>query len=137
MTQSHTPFKIILFILIISLCGCAKYKMKRNLNKFESAITSYGVAMRWAQYLDAYNYHVSPDGSQPPADLEKLQELSVTGIKVVDKAMDETQTEAVVKTEISYYFKDQGSIKTIKLEQRWWLNEKTKQWLIDSAFPQF
>ena len=61
----------------------------------------------------------------------------MTGIKVIQKVLSPDSTEAIVKTEISYFFKDQGTIRKLKLEQRWWVKEETNQWFIDGEFPVF
>jgi hypothetical protein len=130
-------YKLVLVITIVSLSGCKQYTTTKRVNNIEAAVTSYDVAMRWAQYPEAYAYHLSPDGTQPPADLESLKELSVTGVKVIQKVLSPDSTEAIVKTEISYFFKDQGTIRKLKLEQRWWVKEETNQWFIDGEFPVF
>lgn len=130
-------FKLVFIVLLASLSACKQYTTQKRANNIEAAITSYDVAMRWAQYPEAYSYHVSPNGTQPPANLEVLKELSITGVKVTEKLINEELTEANVKTEISYYFKDQGTIKKLKLHQRWWLKEETNQWFIDGEFPVF
>ena len=129
--------KLVLIFLIVSLSGCKQYSTQKRVNSIEAAITSYEVALRWAEYPEAYAYHVSPNGSQPPADLDALTELSVTGVKVIAKVLNADKTEANVKTEISYFFKDQGMIRKLKLEQRWWVKGETSQWFIDGEFPVF
>lgn len=129
--------KLALIFLIVLLCGCKQYTTTKRVNNIEAAITSYDVAMRWAQYPEAYRYHVSPNGTQPPADLDALKELSVTGVNVIEKVLNEDRTEANVKTEISYFFKDEGTVRKLKLQQRWWVKEETNQWFIDGEFPKF
>ena len=129
--------KLIFMGLIFSLGACKQYTITKRVNNIEAAVTSYDVAMRWAQYSEAYAYHISPDGIRPFTDLDLLQELSVTGVKVIEKNINLENTEAVVKIEISYYFKNEGTIKKIKLEQHWWVKEETNQWFIDGDFPKF
>ena len=124
-------------ILSLMLTGCNQYKVQKRVNSLEASITSYDVALRWAQYQDAYAYHVSPNGTQPPADLERLNEISVTGVKPVQKIINEDHTEATVRYVITYYIKDQGTLKEIKAEHNWWVNQETNQWFIDSEFPKF
>ena len=144
-TRTITPLKInvslfsklVFLSLIFSLGACKQYTITKRVNNIEAAVTSYDVAMRWAQYSVAYAYHISPDGIRPFTDLDLLQELSVTGVKVIQKVLSPDSTEAIVKTEISYFFKDQGTIRKLKLEQRWWVKEETNQWFIDGEFPVF
>ncbi|MDB9800148.1 hypothetical protein OAB90_00875 [bacterium] len=130
-------YKLIFLGLIVSLGACKQYMTTKRVNNIEAAVTSYDVAMRWAQYSEAYAYHVSPDGIRPFTNLDLLEELSVTGVKVIEKTLNSENTEAVVKIEISYYFKDEGTIKKLKLQQRWWVKEETNQWFIDGDFPKF
>lgn len=129
--------KLVLVTLIVSLSACKQYTTTKRVNNIEAAVTSYDVAMRWAQYPEAYAYHVSPNGTKPPADLDSLKELSVTGVKVIERVLNPENTEAIVKTEISYFFKDEGTIRKLKLMQRWWVKEETNQWFIDGEFPKF
>lgn len=129
--------RIIFIVLIVAVGGCKQYTTTKRVNNIETAITNYDVAMRWAQYPEAYRYHVSPNGTQPPANLDALKELSITGIKVVEKTLNDDHTEATVGIEISYFFKDQGTVRKLKLTQRWWVNPETNQWFIDDEFPVF
>ena len=135
--NAKTVTKSCILILLVMLAGCKQYTVQKRVNNLEASLTSYDVALRWAQYQEAYSYHVSPNGTQPPADLERLAEISVTGIKPIEKVINEDHTEATVKSVINYYIKDQGTVKEIKLEQRWWVKEDTNQWFIDGEFPQF
>ncbi len=132
-----TVSKVFLIILLSSLTGCNKYQIKKRANSLDSTITSYNVALRWAEHNTLYAYYVSPNGTQPPADLERLQEVSVTGVDVKEKIINEEQTEANVKTVVKYYIKTEGSVKTLKLDQNWWYNEPNNQWYIDGEFPKF
>jgi hypothetical protein len=129
--------KIFLFILISSLTACNAYQAKKKMGSLERTLTSYNVALRWAEHKTLYSYYVSPNGTQPPADLDALQEISVTGIEEVDKNVNEEQTKANVKIVVKYYLKTEGNIKKLKLDQEWWYNEPNKQWFIDGEFPKF
>ncbi|HIF51954.1 MAG TPA: hypothetical protein EYQ42_10600 [Thiotrichaceae bacterium] len=129
--------KVFLFVLISSLTGCNAYQTKKRMGSLETTLTSYNVALRWAEHKTLYSYYVSPNGTQPPADLDALEEVSVTGIKEVDKIINEEQTHANIKLVVKYYLKSEGSIKTLKLDQEWWYNEPNKQWFIDGEFPVF
>jgi len=128
---------VITVFIIIMLSGCNSLKVKQKASDLDDAITHYGVALRWAHYQDAYSYHVTRDGRRPKIDIDKLEEVSVTGVNVVDELMNPELTEAVVTSEISYYLKSYGSIKKLKLEQTWWYSEDAKRWLNEGEFPQF
>jgi len=129
--------KLVLIILISLLTACNGYKVQKRVNSLEAAITSYGVALRWAEYDTLYAYYVSPNGTQPPVDMNRLEELSVTGMEIKQKTVNEEQTEANVKAIVKYYIKSEGNIRELKLNQDWWYNEINKQWYIDGEFPKF
>ena len=135
--KNNTMFKFVFIIMFVLLAACNSYSTQKKMTKLEESITSYEVALRWAQHQDAYSYHVSPNGTQPPANLDKMSEISVTGIDITDKVVNEDQTEAYVKGVIRYYNKNQGTEKKLKLEQTWWYSEENKQWYIDGEFPAF
>jgi len=123
--------------LISSLMGCNAYQTKKRANSLETTLTSYKIALRWAEHKKLYSYYVSANGTQPPADIDRLDEVSVTGIDMREKNINEEQTKANVKMVVKYYLKSEGSIKTLKLDQEWWYNEPNKQWFIDGEFPKF
>lgn len=128
---------IFLILILSQLSACNAYQVKKRANSLETTLTSYNIALRWAQHETLYSYYVSPNGTQPPVDLARLEDLSVTGIHEVQKTINEEQNEAEVKIIVKYYFNDEGSIKTLKLDQKWWYNEPNKQWYIDGEFPKF
>lgn len=132
-----TISRVLLIVLIASLTSCKAYQTKKKVNDLEATITNYGVALRWAEHRTLYDFYVSPNGTQPPADLDRLQEISVTGLEVIEKTLNEDETEANVKTIVKYYIKDQGSVKELKLDQNWWYSEANKRWFIDGEFPKF
>jgi len=136
MNSSVFP-RLFLIVLITLLTACDAYQIKKKTNNLDDTITHYGVALRWAQHQDLYSYYVSPNGTKPPADLDSLREISVTGVKVTEKIINEDLTKATVKTTVTYFIKTQGSIRELKLNQKWWYNETIKQWFIDGELPKF
>lgn len=132
-----TVAKVLLIFLISLLAACSSYQVKKRVNSLDKTLTSYGVALRWAEYDTLYAYYVSPNGTQPPVNLERLQDISVTGMDVKEKILNEDQTKANVKAVVSYYIKTEGNLKTLKLDQDWWYNEPNQQWFIDGEFPEF
>jgi hypothetical protein len=129
--------KVSLILLLSLLTACNAYQSKKKMNNLESTLTSYNVALRWAEHKTLYSYYVSPNGTQPPADIAALEEISVTGIEEVEKTINEEQTKANIKLVVKYYKKDEGSVRTLKLDQEWWYNEPNNQWFIDGEFPKF
>ena len=130
-----TYFLVLVVIVVIS--ACSTFKVRETMEALENAITNYNVALRWGMHKEAYNYHYSSDGKQYPVDLSLLEEISVTGIEVTEKIVNPEHTEAFVEATISYYFKSEGNIKKINLNQKWWLNKNLNQWFIDQPFPKF
>ena len=135
--MKNVGVSLALFLLMILLQSCNTFKVRETVAVLEDSITNYNVALRWGMYKDAYSYHFSPDGKQPPAKLDGLEEISVTGIKVTEKIINTDHTEANVESTITYFLKTQGTIKEIKLNQKWWFNEEYKQWFVDHPFPDF
>ena len=135
--MKNLGFFLIPCLLMILLVSCNTFKTREQITSLDYSITHYNVALRWAMYKEAYSYHYLPDGKQPPAKLDNLEQISVTGIEVTDKKINIEHNEAYVETVVTYFFQTERSIKKIKLNQRWWFNEKFKQWFIDSAFPEF
>ncbi|MBL1142583.1 MAG: hypothetical protein HND53_11170 [Proteobacteria bacterium] len=132
-----TVSKVFLIIFISLLTACNSYQVKKRVNSLDTTITSYGVALRWAEHNTLYAYYVSPNGTQPPVNMERLQEISVTGLEIKEKTLNDDQTKAKVKAIVSYYLKSEGNLKTLNLDQDWWYNEPNHQWFIDGEFPEF
>ena len=128
---------LISFSLMILLVSCNSFKVRDQIASLDSSITNYNVALRWGMYKDAYSYHYSPKGIQPPAKLDNLEQISVTGVEVTEKTINAEHNEAYVETVVTYFFQTEGSIKRIKLNQKWWFNEEFKKWFVDNAFPEF
>lgn len=137
MSRSNFLMLLQAVLLIAVLSGCSKYQTQKKVNNLDKSITSYETALRWAQYQDAYSYHVYPNGKQPPVDVNRLNEISVTGIDVIKKSMGENQDTAFTRIEIKYYNKSEGTVRKLNLEQKWWFNERNAQWYIDGEFPKF
>ena len=130
-------FFLISFLLMILLVSCNTFKVREQITSLDDSISNYNVALRWGMYKDAYSYHYSPKGIQPPAKLDDLEQISVTGVEVTEKKISTEHNEAYIETVVTYFLQTERSIKKIKLNQRWWFNEKFKQWFINNAFPEF
>ena len=135
--MKNLGFFLILFSLMILLVSCNSLKVREQITSLDDSISNYNVALRWGMYKDAYSYHYSPKGIQPPAKLDDLEQISVTGVEVTEKKISTEHNEAYIETVVTYFLQTERSIKKIKLNQRWWFNEKFKKWFIDNAFPEF
>ena len=128
---------LLVIALVCLLSACQNVKEKKIMQNLEQSVTSYEVALRWAEHEVAYSYHVDPEGIRPETDLDRLKEISVTGIEVLEKLVKDTKDEAIIRVVIKYYFKDEGTVRTLKLQQEWWYSEENQQWFIKSDFPPF
>ena len=135
--MKNSSFFLVIFLLMLLLQSCNTFKVRETVAALEDSITNYNVALRWGMYKEAYSYHYSPEGKQPPATLDGLEEISVTGIEISEKLINRDHTEADVEINITYFLKTQGTIKKIMLNQDWWFNKEHKQWFVDHPFPKF
>ncbi|MCH8163171.1 MAG: hypothetical protein IIA99_03650 [Proteobacteria bacterium] len=75
-------------------------------------------------------------------NLEYLENFSVTSFKIISKTIIPSSekdgiNEAVVVAEMSYFHKEQGTIRKSNLNQLWWYNAEIKRWLVETEFPEF
>ncbi len=99
----NAALKTFFFLILSILSACNAYTTQKRTNSFDTTITSYKIALRWAQHETFYSYYVSPNGTQPPADIERLQEVSVTSIQEVQKTINTEENEANVIIMVKYY----------------------------------
>ena len=75
--MKNLGFFLISFLLMILLVSCNTFKVREQTTSIDDSITHYNVALRWAMYKEAYSYHYSPDGKQPPAKLDNLEQINL------------------------------------------------------------
>ena len=66
-----------------------------------------------------------------------MDSIKVTGFEITDRNVNPEQTEATVEGKLNYYKNNSATIRTLEFNQRWWYEDNTKKWLLDSAFPEF
>ncbi len=130
-------FRNIVIVMLLLLTGCAGVAIRNNTDKLNSTLKEYGADMRWGRMNYAYNYHVNREGTRPVVDLEALEQFNVTGFRPVDPVLNDEATEAVVPVEIDYYDREYGTVRKIKTTQNWYFDPEAKNWLTESAFPEF
>lgn len=143
--MSNYKFLIFLFIYAFTavhlLSGCAspitKHKEKKTLTAFDERIKLYGRLLRWEEYEAAVNMVRHKDESPVDKNLERFKNLRVTDYEIKKVALDTEYKSAVVEAEISFYFENTNSVKTIRDIQTWWLYEESNIWFIDSGLPKF
>ena len=133
---------IVVAICIVSISGCRTLSAKNQADKLERSVTYYASALRWGRLQDAVNYHVTREGKSTQVNLEYLKQFGVTSLDVISKTMIPSAekdgiVEADIVFEMSYFHKEQGTVRKLKLNQIWWYNAEIKHWLIETDFPEF
>ncbi len=126
---------LILLLIVVSLNGCASMKEKEKFVKLDDSLNRYAAAIRWARYVDAYDYHVGIDGYRPKLKSEKYEGIRVTTYETIEKTLNAEGTEATVVVNISYYDDNVGTVNKFQHLQTWWYNEETTKWLLDADLP--
>jgi len=132
--------KHLVWLLAFILCGaCADLReslnIKNQADRLNTALIAYGADLRWARYNQAYAYHAHRDGTQPQVNLERLDNFSITSFTNAAPVLNAEATEAEIPVEIKYFDEQYGTLRTLKETQKWWYNEESKHWLIESDFP--
>jgi hypothetical protein len=123
--------------VLIALTACAGANLRNQADKLNTALTQYGVALRWAHYNQAISYHVNREGERALVDMDHLARFNITGFRPVDPVVNEDGSEATIPIEIDYYDKEYGTLRNIREIQYWWFDEESNRWLIESDFPSF
>ncbi len=134
-----------MMLCVVSIAGCGTLDRLGNKNQAEQlsrSVTYYGSALRWARYREAVSYHVTQDAEFAEVDVEDLENFGVTSVEVLSKtiipgAEEGGVTEAAIEIEISYFHKEQGTIRKVRLNQTWWYNAEIRRWSIETEFPKF
>jgi hypothetical protein len=135
----------ILVITVVLMAGCGAMgalDARSQVEKLERSLTQYGAALRWARYREAISFHVTREEKFAEVDIENLENFGVTSFDVLSKVIVPSSekggvNEAAIVAEISYFHKEQGTVRKLKLNQIWWYNTKIKRWLIETDFPEF
>ncbi|NNE38320.1 MAG: hypothetical protein HKN08_08445 [Gammaproteobacteria bacterium] len=133
----NTYFRILTFFTFMLLLSCGGTVERQKLETLNSAIDDYAYALRWGRTDDAVSYHVNEDGSQPGIDSSIMDSVRVTGFEIRERTVNPEQTEATVKGELNYYHDNSATLRTLEYDQHWWYEPESKQWLLDSDFPEF
>lgn len=129
--------KHILVIICILLSACAGLNVRNQVDKLNHTLIDYGADLRWGRINKAYAYHVDREGKQPPFDMDRMENYSITDFRPVDPVINAEGNEATVPVEIDYYDERSGRLQKLKYIQHWWYREESKRWFVDSDFPDF
>lgn len=140
--KSGLLLSIFMTLCVISISGCETLDAKNQLDRLERSLTQYGAALRWDRRREAISFHITRDGKTAAVDLEHLEKFGVTSFNIVSKALVPSSEkggidEAAIVAEMSYFHKEQGTIRKLKLNQIWWYNKEIKRWLVETDFPEF
>ncbi|HKK16139.1 MAG TPA: hypothetical protein VJ981_05495 [Gammaproteobacteria bacterium] len=124
-------------ILLLATGGCNNINVKNQVSKLDTSLRHYGADLRWGRFNQAYQYHVSREGTRPAIDLANLENFSVTNFKPIDPVVNEIGTEAEIPVEIDYYDEQYGTLKKIRYTQHWWYDTESKHWFTESDYPHF
>jgi hypothetical protein len=127
----------IVVLLIVILGGCSGMTNKKRVTVLQDSIDDYVQALRWGRLDDAVAYHVNRDGTRAEINLAPMEPIRVTGYHIKEKVINEDFTEATVSGELSYYHNEYGTLKKIPLRQKWWYEEESGRWFLESDFPTF
>jgi hypothetical protein len=124
-------------VILAALAGCNGGSVKSRLATLDQAISAYGDALRWARYEDAQKFHLTPDGKTVALDEHAMKDIRITGYVVRETNFDEKGTTADVQAEFKYFFTSRGTLVTKVVPQKWWYEEESKRWLLESGLPDF
>ncbi|MFT5425338.1 MAG: hypothetical protein ACI9ZT_000262 [Gammaproteobacteria bacterium] len=140
--KSGLLLSMLMTLCVMSMTGCETLSNKNQAEKLSRSVTHYGAALRWARHREAISYHVTRDAKFAEVNIEDLENFGVTSVEVLSKTIVPSAekggvTEAAIVVEISYFHKEQGTVRKLKLNQIWWYNADIKRWLIETEFPEF
>lgn len=123
--------------LVVVLSGCGGASNKKRLSVLDDSIDRYVQALRWSRLDDAVSYHVGRDGGKAGIDLTPMEPIRITEYRIIEKIVNDDFTEATVTGELNYYHNEYGTLKKIPLRQKWWFEEESRKWYLESNFPVF
>jgi len=128
----------IVFLLVFSLLpGCNQVKSTQQASAYEDAVTRYAASLRWGRFEDARTFHRSRAGETPAIDIEKLEQIRVTGHTIRKKSITPELDAGFTEVELKYYGNDSVTIKKLTFSHHWWYDDNSKRWFIESGFPIF
>ncbi|MCK5431762.1 MAG: hypothetical protein KAJ03_03410 [Gammaproteobacteria bacterium] len=140
--KSGLVLSIFMILCVISISGCGTLDAKNQADKLERSLIHYASALRWGRHREAISFHIARDGKTAEVYLDHIEQFSVTSFeyiskKIIPSSEKEGITEAVIVAEMSYFHKEQGTIRKLQLNQIWWYNKDIKRWLVETDFPEF
>jgi len=130
---------VVLFsaILLAGLLTACNSNPSKSAESLKTNAKAYGKLIRWKAYEDASKYIKLRDGGAVAINSELLNEIRVTKYEVSSMVLNESNDEAVVIAEISYYHERVNNVHNIRDQQTWWRDENTGAWYLDGQLPPF
>lgn len=128
---------LLLVVSVIGMQSACNSNLTKSAESLKTNAKAYGKLIRWKAYQDATKYINLRDGGTVDINLELLNEIRVTRYEVSSLVLNETNDEAVVTAEISYYHERVNSVHNIRDQQLWWKDEESGSWYLDGQLPAF
>ncbi|MBI1731359.1 MAG: hypothetical protein HYR49_01145 [Gammaproteobacteria bacterium] len=123
--------------ILAVLAGCNGSGVKSRLTSLDEAINAYAQALRWGRYDDAQQFHLTRNGDRVALDETMMKDIRITAYAVRNTKFDEKANEADVQAEFKYFITNRGTLQTKLVPQKWWYEEESKRWLLESGLPDF
>ena len=123
-------------IFLLASLGACNSGQTKSAESLRTSAKAYGKLIRWNAYEEAANYIKLRDGSEVVFDADLLKEIRVTRYEVSSMILNETNDQAAVLAEISYYHERVNSVHNIRDQQVWWQDENGI-WRLDGQLPPF
>lgn len=133
----NRSLRLLITALLLLLCACSSSPTARNPR--DNALTNYGVAIRWNEFVDAQEY-VDPLLREQQAlsdlELERFKQIQVTGYDVKSKrvAADGSVQQVV---EIRLISRNTQVERTVTDRQTWRWDAEGKRYWLTSGLPDF
>jgi hypothetical protein len=115
--------------------GCGRVKEDKMASALYNATKGYRESIRWS-YFDAAVGFLHPD-VRGDLDLDKLQNIRVTGYEVLQPPVITPQQTAVQLVRINYVIDDEQRLKTLADRQEWRWDEDRTAWWLYTGLPKF
>ena len=125
--------------LVLLIFGCAGLQPEKDkMLLFDKTTRAYDLAIRWAEYEDAFAF-IKPSGQDDKLpDYEDYRQVRVTAVKVKNTIIDKKSLSIAQRiVDIQYYRMSNVTVKNLQDQQIWEYNEEEKRWYLVSGLPVF
>ncbi len=126
----------VMLLLVMTLPAGCSIGDKARMEVFEATARSFGRAIRWSEFENAYGFVRAPKDAPVP-DFERLKNIRVTNYDDVGVKMlpDGKTVEQVIR--VQYVHVNRMSERSLTAVQRWTYDEENKRWFLVKGFPEF